>query len=485
MMTINWHPRRAYLAKLILIVGDVLAVALAALLGRMANWAYDQNSWTEAFVSWWSEPQALIRLPLLAGLSGLMIAWFWLQGHYSKRLPFWDETKQILRVVLLLAVIDSMLMFLGKWSFSRLWLVGTWAMLLVLLPLLRVRMKRWLLRMGIWQLPTVILGTGDNAREAYAALNSEPLMGIDVVAFMSPQTTAEKDDDLPVPVVPLGNDPMQVIRAMRPPHIVVALNAGELYAQQKLLQELSLHDADLNVIPSIRGLPLLGMEMTHFFSHETLMLSVRNNLARPIHRLVKRVFDVVVAGLALLALSPVFAWLSWRIWREDGAPVFFRQERVGRDGTRFVCYKFRTMVKDAEARLAAWEKENPQLMAEYRANNFKLKDDPRVLPVGKWIRRYSLDELPQLLNVMKGEMSLVGPRPLLARELGDYGDALPFYQEARPGITGLWQISGRSDTTFLTRANLDTWYVRNWSLWYDVVILIRTVKVVFGREGAY
>jgi undecaprenyl-phosphate galactose phosphotransferase len=174
-----------------------------------------------------------------------------------------------------------------------------------------------------------------------------------------------------------------------------------------------------------------------------------------------------------------------RIRSENGAPAIFAQERIGLDGRVFRFLKFRSMVRDAENILSRWRTERPELWDEYQRNNFKLRDDPRMLRVGRWIRRTSIDELPQLFNVLKGEMSLVGPRPLLGRELTIYGDTIELYKQVRPGITGLWQISGRSETRFADRAAYDAWYVRNWSLWYDFVILLRTVKVVFLREGAY
>jgi undecaprenyl-phosphate galactose phosphotransferase len=265
----------------------------------------------------------------------------------------------------------------------------------------------------------------------------------------------------------------------------VAFDADDSYDQQKLIRQLSVRYPDLNVIPSLHGLPLLGMEMIHFFSHEVLMLRVRNNLGRRAPRLVKRCVDIVAASALLVLLFPLLAFIAWRIWREDGGPFIYSQQRVGCNGEPFRFYKFRSMVKEADVMLESWKRERPELHAEYVQNNFKLKDDPRLLRIGRWIRSTSMDELPQLWNVLKGEMSLVGPRPLLERELEYYGDTLPLYTLARPGITGLWQISGRSETTFLDRANLDAWYVKNWSLWYDIVILLKTVRVVLAKRGAY
>jgi lipopolysaccharide/colanic/teichoic acid biosynthesis glycosyltransferase len=140
---------------------------------------------------------------------------------------------------------------------------------------------------------------------------------------------------------------------------------------------------------------------------------------------------------------------------------------------------------DAEDQMARWETENPVLLARYTESNFKLQADPRVTNIGAWMRRKSLDELPQLINVLLGEMSLVGPRPLLRRELPDYGAVISLYERVRPGITGLWQISGRSHTTFAERVSYDEWYIKNWTVWYDLVIMIQTVWVLMRGAGAY
>jgi len=218
----------------------------------------------------------------------------------------------------------------------------------------------------------------------------------------------------------------------------------------------------------------------------TLALRIRDRFTKPGPNVFKRIFDVVAAVVLLVLLSPFLLYVAWILWCEDGAPVLFSQKRIGQGGREFSFLKFRSMVKNADAILVSWKSENPTLYNTYVANNFKLADDPRVISVGAWMRRTSVDELPQLINVIRGEMSLVGPRPLLARELPDYDrEALNHYHAVRPGITGLWQVSGRSGTTFQERANLDMRYVRDWSFWVDLMILLRTFRVVFRCEGAY
>jgi len=481
----NLYFNKTVLSKIALIGSDILALLLAVILARISNWAYD-HSFGEAFLEWWWREQGDIRLMTIAVMTSMVVGWFWGQGHYSGRKPFWDELKEILKALILIGVVDAALVYLGKWQFSRLWLISTWMLALLLIPVARFATKRILLRLGWWQRPTVILGAGSNAREAAAAMQSEPLMGYDVIAFLATPADyplSAESKEYPAPVVPLGNDPMTALREMGYPHIVVALDAEVLPQYEKLVRQLSAHYPDLNVIPSLRGLPLLGMEMTHFFSHDVLMLRVRNNLSRLGPQIFKRFFDVVVAGTLLLLLSPLFAYLSWRI-RQGGGSAVYAHPRVGREGRLFNCLKFRTMVPHADKVLRELLANDDAVRVEWE-RDFKLRNDPRITPIGEFLRKTSLDELPQLWNVLNGEMSLVGPRPVVEAELERYGDLVDYYLEARPGITGLWQISGRSNIEYSDRVNLDAWYVQNWSVWYDLVILLKTVRVVLRCEGAY
>ena len=198
----------------------------------------------------------------------------------------------------------------------------------------------------------------------------------------------------------------------------------------------------------------------------------------------KRMLDLLGAGALLVLAAPVFLLLAWLV-RRDGGPAFFGQERVGLHGARFRCLKFRSMVTDSQARLEALLAADPAARAEWAATR-KLKRDPRVTLIGAFLRKTSLDELPQLINVLRGEMSLVGPRPVPAAELAEhYGAAAGHYMSVKPGITGPWQISGRNDTSYDQRVALDVQYAIRPSLWRDIGILLRTPAVVLLRRGAY
>jgi Undecaprenyl-phosphate galactose phosphotransferase WbaP len=190
-------------------------------------------------------------------------------------------------------------------------------------------------------------------------------------------------------------------------------------------------------------------------------------------------------ALMLLALfSPLIALIAFFIWKQDGAPVLYAHYRVGKNGRLFRCMKFRSMLRNSEQVLAALLRDDPVARAEWERDH-KLTTDPRITPIGRFLRKSSLDELPQLLNVLRGEMSLVGPRPITVAELTRYGRVRWHYLSVRPGLTGLWQVSGRNNTTYEERVALDQRYVEQRSLWLDACILVKTVRVVLLREGAY
>lgn len=201
-------------------------------------------------------------------------------------------------------------------------------------------------------------------------------------------------------------------------------------------------------------------------------------------RRLKRYLDVAIAGTTLVAFSVLFAFIALAIRAHDGGPALIRHRRIGKDGASFPCLKFRTMVVDADAVLVRHLAENPDALVEWKANR-KLKNDPRVTALGRVLRSTSLDELPQVINVLRGEMSIVGPRPIVAEETVRYGSAFADYKSVRPGLTGLWQCSGRNDISYEQRVLLDSRYVREWSLKWDIAIILMTIPAVIRSRGVY
>jgi Undecaprenyl-phosphate galactose phosphotransferase WbaP len=201
-------------------------------------------------------------------------------------------------------------------------------------------------------------------------------------------------------------------------------------------------------------------------------------------QLAKRAVDILVSGVAIIALLPLFLLIALLVRLASPGPIFYGQGRLGKHGRTFRALKFRTMVPNADALLTTYLASHPESHFEWERDH-KLKNDPRVTKIGKWLRMLSLDELPQLLNVFLGDMSLVGPRPIVQAEIRRYGDGYDLYKRVRPGITGLWQVSGRNNTTYDERVTFDEYYVHNWSIWLDLYVLARTVKVVLTADGAY
>ncbi len=421
-------------------------------------------------------------------LSLVWLAWFGLHRKaYVRRQTFWEELRQIVLAAAVFTLLSSRgLNQIPNWEQVRSALL-LYPLLLCSIVLGRALARLALKQLGIWYQPVLVFGSGRNAALTLKALHGDAWLGMRVQAFLHPVDIVPPPEPSQGPVPWLlwhgQADDWEVFRRFR---CVIALEAHQQDPRDRLIRNLLQHRVyDVRVIPAMRGIPLYGAEMQPFFSQELFSLTLPNKLLRPHLRLVKRVFDLVSASLLLLLLSPLLTWVAWRIWREDGGPALFSQERVGPGGKPFRFYKFRSMVNDAEGVLRRWEAENSPEWQRYVASNFKLEDDPRVLKVGRFIRGSSIDELPQLLNVLRGEMSLVGPRPLLPREVTEYGDALQLYGRVRPGLTGLWQVSGRSKTTFSERVIYDDWYIKNWSLWTDIAILAKTVRTVLRREGAY
>jgi Undecaprenyl-phosphate galactose phosphotransferase WbaP len=444
-----------------LLVSGLLAAALAQLWGMPSD-------------GQWLVTQDVQRYWAWLGVAGVGLGFFLVRfRHYSDRKPFWSELGETLMALLVLAVLDLAVLALTRWNSSRLWWALVWPLAMLCVPLGRGLARSLMRRAGVWQRPTLIVGNGPNANEAVAALNSEPALGFAVVEFIdaaqaSTALTKKLKQWAQVPGV----------------QFVLALEHGQNDLREDLLRRLAHWKAeDVSVVPAMRGVPLFGTDMSYFFSHEVAMLKLRNNLRYWPARLLKRVFDVF-AALVLLVLGALpLLYIALRI-RRDGGPAIFAHKRVGQTGKVFPCFKFRTMQVDAEERLRELLANDPAARAEWE-REFKLRNDPRITPIGQFLRRTSLDELPQLFNVIRGEMSLVGPRPVIRAELARYGDDVDYFLMVRPGMTGLWQVSGRNDTGYDTRVYLDTWYVKNWSLWYDIAILFKTIRVVLNREGAY
>lgn len=462
---------------------DIMVMASLFWAGGLVNFSYDNFN--------------AERFGILVALIVFCVIAFNFLGHYHRRRPFWQEVGDVVAVSVLALIMDAALLYLLKVNFSRVWVVTSWSAIILVLPVARMLAKQVFVRMGAWKQPTVVIGTGASAVEAAHQFALSNHLGYEITAFLDPTGRAERTADEahgePARTLEVCGRavPVETIDAMHDelpawlghPHVIVALDLDEMAGRESFIEKLSLHHGDIDIVSPLRGLPINRTRVTHFFSSDILSLRIYNNLARPLPQILKRGFDLAAASLLLIAFSPLMAFIAWRI-AQSGGPVLFSHERVGRHGQLFKCHKFRTMVPNANDVLAKLLAESPEARAEWE-RDFKLRDDPRITTIGHWLRRTSFDELPQLFNVLAGEMSLVGPRPVVRDELIRYGDSQVYYLQARPGLTGIWQASGRNDVDYQRRVTLDTWYVRNWNIWYDIVILAKTFLAVVVKKGAY
>jgi exopolysaccharide biosynthesis polyprenyl glycosylphosphotransferase len=326
---------------------------------------------------------------------------------------------------------------------------------------------------------TLIVGTGAVAQRIARKLASRPQFGLEVVGFLDDEPL-DVPNDLPPYVGELTRLEPYVL-AHNIERVIVAFSKQTAEAQVELLRRCAEVGVRVDIVP--RLFEVLGSKSVFHDVGGMPLVSVKPPcLSRPAQML-KRTMDVAVAGFALLVLAPFFAFAAWRIKRESDGPVFFKQERMGAGGKTFHIFKFRSMCADADAR--KHEVSHLNIHKDTDPRMFKIPNDPRITKFGTFLRKWSLDELPQLLNVVRGEMSLVGPRPLILGEDENIHGHKRRRLGITPGLTGLWQVLGRSDIPFSEMVALDYIYVTNWSLWGDVKLLVRTVPVVLRGNGAY
>jgi Undecaprenyl-phosphate galactose phosphotransferase WbaP len=324
-----------------------------------------------------------------------------------------------------------------------------------------------------WGTPTVMFGSGDSVRFVLQALNAHPSLGLKVVAVFDTNYPYAADfDDLQIHVgAPGSASNFAEISAVS--HAIVAMPNVDGKEMDRVIRIHARTFKSLLVIPEIAGISSVWVEPRDFAG--VLGLHVHQNLMHRNARLFKRLFDIAVTTSFAILLLPIFAIICAAIRLSSPGPVFYGQTTA---------WKFRSMFADADEVLWRHLEQDPKLRNEWECDH-KIKNDPRITLVGRLLRKSSLDELPQLWNVLRGDMSLVGPRPIVEAEINRYRDTFDAYKSVRPGITGMWQVSGRNNTTYQERIQFDEYYVRNWSVWLDLYILGRTFKTVLFGEGAY
>ena len=466
------HQRRSARRIIARLVVDAMAISAAMFISSFLY--FDVGNRTPA------EKADYALLVLF--MTPVWLAVFWLYDLYEPRqvLSPVSEFKQIFQSVVAGIVVIFLADSLFDQELARGWVLLTLVTAFVVVGGERLairKMLHFLRRRGAESSRTIVIGTNHEALTVVKTLSREAWLGYNIIGFV--------DDDSPIgadidghPLLGRTVDLPKIVAEHGASLVLFAATALETSRLNRLLWELQTQDVDLQITSGT--LDLMASRMTVQSVAGVPLLFVRRTGINRAQLMLKRSIDVFVSGLGLAVLSPILVAIALWIRTDSKGGAFFKQVRSGRDGEPFEFWKFRTMVADAEQRLVELEhlSEGPGLL-------FKLKDDPRVTKPGRFLRRYSLDELPQLWNVLKGEMSLVGPRPALPSEVEQYDDWVRNRLRVKPGMTGLWQVSGRTETSFADYVRYDLFYIQNWSLSLDLWIMWRTLRAVLSTEGAH
>jgi exopolysaccharide biosynthesis polyprenyl glycosylphosphotransferase len=459
-----------------LVLADAMSIAGAFTLAYLLRFKANVGAF-------YDPPDSPLRFysTLVFWLVPLVLAMFAVYRLYALDRLFagFDEYVRVLSAgtLSIIAVIFVSFLLDERLVISRAWILIYWAMLLTTVAAGRFLMRRLVYRLrlaGHLTKRVIVLGGGAQASELAQHLHGTTAGGLQVAGILDPQAI-------------WGDEPVALGAGLRLRHLIAGAKADAVVVSAasvpqstlaRIVRELANLPTELHLVPGmyeilttgvevreVRGLPLVTMNKVRITGYD---------------RIVKQMLDYTVATLALLALSPILFGIALAVRLTSPGPIFHRRRVVGQCGRRFDALKFRTMYVDGDAILA----QHPEL-AERLARDGKLKDDPRLTPIGGWLRRWSLDEFPQLLNVLRGQMSLVGPRMISETELDRFGHWRQNLSTVKPGLTGLWQVSGRSNLGYDDRVRLDMHYIRNYSIWSDLEILARTIPAVLAGDGAY
>ena len=329
-------------------------------------------------------------------------------------------------------------------------------------------------KMDILKEPVLFIGANEQTKIIINFFKHNNCFGVRVIGVMSEKFADDYIYDIKKTV--------EVIQKTKVKTVIIS--SANIKKMSKVVTDIQPFVKNIVFTPNLANIPIANMEINKLPIENVVLLNVKNNLALKRNKIIKYIFDMVLTIIGTICISPILICIAIWIYKDSPGPVIFKHMRVGKDGKIFPCYKFRSMCVDAKEKLEELLKNDPEARAEWE-RDFKLKHDPRITKSGAFLRRTSLDELPQIFNVLKGEMSLVGPRPIIKDEMERYGNHIDDYLMVKPGIAGIWQCSGRSDTTYQERVQMDSWYVRNWSVWLDIMILWKTLEAVIAKKGAY
>ena len=433
-------------AKLIFVIVDMFSIFFAIEI------AYNLRNMMEILFGY-SDSYPLMNYIFFPPIYITPIALFLYEGIYAHRYDFWHESKLIVRSIFFSFLIVMAYLALTKsvQEYSRAVIIFTFALMSLLIPVCKLITKKLLYNLGLWRKKAEIYG-----------------------------------NDLFLKKEIFGNHYLGYTPSFDGSASTVFVNSSGLNPQalEEIINDNILCRHEVIFVPPIYDFDLTHSHIYHLFNTRTNLIVFQNRLKSSFRLGVKQFLDITLTLFILPVLIPLMLFIAYMIRKEEpGSPILFKQQRLGRNGKVFVCYKFRTMYEDSDNKLEAYLEKHPEEVAYYYTYH-KYKNDPRITKVGHFLRRTSLDEIPQIFNVMKNEMSLIGPRPYILDEKEKIGKHLDVVMNVKPGITGLWQVSGRSKVDFQSRVKLDVWYIHNWNLWMDIAILFKTIKTVLAREGA-
>jgi Undecaprenyl-phosphate galactose phosphotransferase WbaP len=485
-------PMHNFYASLALILLDLTAVAISLavaylirhdLLVILLPSLFSEKLLSQTFVLLWWYPLVFI----------FCLAY---ENLYQRRLPFWIEVEWVFKagtLTLFLSVVLLYLVQIGE-DVSRSYVLLTWAISMIIIPTMRFYGKKQLIKLSIWNRPVLLIGNGYTIPMIHGALKREQTMGYTVVGYLAnrgknPGIALGEDEkflqDQALPFLGSLDQIESVIVKTGIEDIIIAepsLSSDKLVELTNKLQPLV---NNIILVPDLFGVSLSGIEAAYFFEEQAVLLHIKNRLKSKLNRLIKRTFDLIAGTLLSVPCFPLILIIGLAVKLDSPGPAFHISDRIGRGGRIFRCYKFRTMYQNADELLTDFLESDDQARYEWEHYNKLISEDPRITRLGRLLRRFSIDELPQLINVICGQMSLVGPRPYLPREEKQMGSWIFDILVGKPGLTGLWQVSGRNKLTFENRLRLDTWYMKNWSLWLDAVLLLKTLRVIMKSDGAY
>ena len=457
---------RPYLATMIFMAADYAAVILT---GQLTNSIYDLSI-DSSYIYLWLPVTFLIFLAQAKAYATMQPI------IYTVRSIFYASTYGLIAYIVALY-------FFTDWMAARSFFVVFWLVLLITLYIERLFISLWLKHSHHLYEDVIFVGAGKTAERALHYFQDDLGYRYHVMGFLDDNPISDK---IPDKYKLLGkiSEAEKIVANSHVQNVIITAPGMERDNLQQLITTVQPHVRNLSYVPDLIGTPMMGVEAQVLFTEEILILHLRNNLAMRRNKIYKRIFDLVCTICGGLLILPIIAIVALLVAIDNKGNVIFAHRRIGKDGKEFPCYKFQSMVPNAQEILQDYLAKNPEARKEWE-ESFKLTNDPRVTKLGGFLRKTSLDELPQLWNVIKGDMSLVGPRPIVKKESERYGEYFREYAMVLPGITGMWQASGRSDTTYEERVAMDTWYVRNWSVWLDIMYLAKTFTAVIFGKGAY